>query len=678
MALLQAGLALSFYAGTRVMERLQRPQRLRQRLRTRGNRRIQERQNSIDAAVVLQRRRADLQASSWALALCIGSYALPILTPAALALTVYSMLPLLRASEYELLHKRRIGDDLVNFGVCIGSLGLSQPLGAAVQCLVFHAADVAVLRSRERARQLLNTGLPTPAPARVLRDGIETRLAVDGLQPGDLVLLATGEPVPVDARIQTGSISVDQQRLTGESLPRTLGPGDLVYAGGLVLRGEAQVQVMVAGRDTVLARVERLLRDSAGHNTQLQLKAEAIADAAALPLLCTSALVWPLIGPSAAVALLFSAPINAVRAAGAMAVSGQLAVLLEHGILIKDGRALEALADVDIVLFDKTGTLTADELTVAEITATGSWKPARVLAIAAAAEGRLTHPLAQALAAAAAREPDCPPLRATDLDFRVGFGVIATIDSQRVWVGGRRLLDAERISIDTLARSALDAAESRGETAILTANSSGVQGVISMTTRPRTEAAGIVHFLVDHGIAQVALISGDAEAPTHALAQALGIESAYDRVLPEDKAARVRELQQQGHRICFIGDGVNDALAMRQADCSVSLRGAAELATDTASILLLDGSLRGLPRLLTTARAQQTQLRRMLNYWGGYAVLNTGLALGLGVGVLPSSLLFGTVFGVGLLVAQPRSPQSSHRVSGPAAYAATDAGGENE
>jgi P-type E1-E2 ATPase len=256
--------------------------------------------------------------------------------------------------------------------------------------------------------------------------------------------------------------------------------------------------------------------------------------------------------------------------------------------------------------------------------------------------------------------------------------VIATIDSQRVWVGGRRLLDAERISIDTLARSALDAAESRGETAILTANSSGVQGVISMTTRPRTEAAGIVHFLVDHGIAQVALISGDAEAPTHALAQALGIESAYDRVLPEDKAARVRELQQQGHRICFIGDGVNDALAMRQADCSVSLRGAAELATDTASILLLDGSLRGLPRLLTTARAQQTQLRRMLNYWGGYAVLNTGLALGLGVGVLPSSLLFGTVFGVGLLVAQPRSPQSSHRVSGPAAYAATDAGGENE
>lgn len=149
MALLLAGLALGAYAGTRVVEQAQRPRRLGRLLRARGNRRARQRPDELDAAATLARRRADLKAGNWALALCVGSYALPLLTPAALALTIYSMLPVLRASERELLHQGRIGDGLVNAGVCIGSVALGQPLGAAVQCWVFHAADLAVLKSRE-------------------------------------------------------------------------------------------------------------------------------------------------------------------------------------------------------------------------------------------------------------------------------------------------------------------------------------------------------------------------------------------------------------------------------------------------------------------------------------------------------------------------------------------------
>jgi len=381
-------------------------------------------------------------------------------------------------------------------------------------------------RGNRRARQLLDRGLPEPAPARVLRGGAEVRSAVDRLRPGDIVLLATGEPVPVDGRIRAGSISVDQQRLTGESVPRALGPGDPVYAGTLVVRGAAEAEVTMAGRDTTLSRAERLLRDTAVHNTRLQLEAEAFADTAAAPLLAASALAWPLIGPSAAVAILFSAPINAVRAAG--------------------------------------------------------------------------------------------------------------------------------IAIDIPAQGALAAAEAQGATALLVATAAGVQGVIGLSARPRPEAAGIVHFLADHGIAHIALVSGDAEAPTRALAQDLGIEHAHSNVLPEGKAALVRALQAAGRRVCFIGDGVNDALAMRAADCAISLRDGATLATDTAGILLLDGSLRGLPRLLTTARSQHAELRRLLAYWGGYALLNTGLNVGLRIGVLPSSLLFGAAFSVGLLRAARR------------------------
>ncbi|MBK1633096.1 hypothetical protein CKO31_20545 [Thiohalocapsa halophila] len=661
MALVQVGLALGTYAGQRVAERSQRPRRLRRLLRGRGWDRSGRQPDAEADAQALTRRRADLHVGNWALALCVGSYALPVLTPAAVAVTIYSMLPLLRAGERSLVREGRVGDDAVNVVVCVGALGLGQPLAAAVQCWIYHAADVAVLGSRERARRLLDAGLPAPTRVRVLHGDTEVPTAVDGLRPGDLVALATGEPVPVDGRIECGSISVDQQRLTGESVPRPLGPGDPVYAGTLVLHGEARVRVAVAGRDTRLARVQRILREGAGHHTRLQLQAEAIADATALPLLGASALVWPVIGPSAALAILFSAPINAVRAAGALAVSNQQSALLREGVLVKDGRALEALAQVDTVLFDKTGTLTADALQVSEVIATGDWVPARVLAAAAAAEARLTHPLAQALVAAAAQRADCPPVQATATDFRVGFGVSAVIDGERVLVGGRRHLHAAGIPIDQRAQRALAAAEVQGETALLVADAAAVQGVISLRACERPESVGILHFLQDQGVAQLALVSGDAEQPTRVQAQALGLTEAYSNVLPEGKADLVRRLQAAGRRVCFIGDGVNDALAMRQADCAISLHGAADLATDTAGILLLDGGLRRLPRVVVTARAQQAQLRRVLTYWGGYAVVNTALNLGLRLGVLPSSLLFGAVFGVGLLATRAPRLGSAHQ-----------------
>lgn len=653
MALLQVGLALGTYAGQRVAERSRRPRLLGRLLRAQGGGRSAGQSRAEDAdAQALTRCRAALHAGNWALALCVGSYALPMLTPAAVALTIYSMLPVLRAGERSLLREGRVGDDTVNVVVCVGALGLGQPLAAAVQCWIHHAADVAVLGSRERARRLLAAGLPIPTQVRVVHGDTEVQTAVEALCPGDLVTLATGEPVPVDGRIERGSISVDQQRLTGESVPRALGPGDPVYAGTLVLHGEVRVRVLVAGRDTRLARVQRILREGAGHHTQLQLKAEAITDAAALPLLGASALVWPVIGPSAALALLFSAPLNAVRATGALAVANQQSALLRDGILVKDGRALEALAEVDTVLFDKTGTLTADALLVSEVIATGGWPPARVLAAAAAAEARLAHPLARALVAAAAERADCPPLQAMATDFRVGFGVSAVIDGEQVLVGGRRHLHDARVPIDQRAQRALAAAEVEGATALLVADGQAVQGVISLRARERPESAGILHFLKDHGIARLALVSGDAEQPTHAQAQALGLTEAYSNVLPDEKAALVRRLQAAGQRVCFIGDGVNDALAMRQADCAISLHGAADLATDTAGIVLLDGGLCRLPRTLVTARRQQAQVRRVLSYWGSYAVLNTTLNLGLRVGVLSSSLLFGAAFGVGMLAAR--------------------------
>jgi P-type E1-E2 ATPase len=261
----------------------------------------------------------------------------------------------------------------------------------------------------------------------------------------------------------------------------------------------------------------------------------------------------------------------------------------------------------------------------------------------------VTHPLAQALAVAAAADPDRPTVHATRFDFRVGFGVTAHIDGERVLVGGRRHLDAAGITIDDRTLASLSESEALGATTLLVATGSGVQGVIALATRPRPEAIGILRFITEHGIERIAMVSGDDDAPSHAVARQLGIEEVHANVLPEGKAELVRRLQREGRRVCFVGDGANDALAMSQADCAISMHGGAELAADAAGILLLEGDLRRLPHLLASARTQQRQLFGLLAYWGGYGVTNIGLNLALRLGVLQSSLVFGTAFGIGLL-----------------------------
>jgi Cu2+-exporting ATPase len=658
VALVQVGLAIGTYAGLRLWERVRRRRSLRQCLRpvVTGNRCARRRGAGLRDDEATPRRLAarshELNAAGWALTLSVGTYGLPWLMPAAVAVNIYAMLGLLRAAEHSLLHRGAVRDDLLSSIVCVASLGLGQPLPAAVQSWSYHYADVTVLRSRDRARRLLAEAAPPAAEVRLLKAGVEVARPAGAARPGDLALLRTGDLVPVDGRVRTGSLAVDQQRLTGESAPRLLGPGDEVLAGTLVLRGEAVVEVTRSGRGTVLARMEQSLRRSADYTSGLQLKAERLADAAALPLLVVSGAAWPVIGPSAAVGILFSAPVNAVRAAGAAVTAAHLGALLNDGILVKDGRALEAMADLDTLLFDKTGTLTADGMTVTEVTGLGDWDEARILGAAAAAEGELHHPIARALMAAAARAPGGAPLpAATETLFRVGFGVTATIAGERVLVGGRRHLAAAGIGIDPAAETALGAAEGRGATAILVATEAGAQGVIAIEASTRTEARAVVDALRRGGIRRITLVSGDSNGPSRALADAMGLDDCASDMLPADKARLVQHLQQAGHRVGFVGDGVNDALAMQRANCAVSLHGASALATDTAGIILLDSNLTRLPGLLAGARDQQAQLRQVLGYWGLYGVVNLGLNVGLRIGALPSSLFFGVALGAGLLSA---------------------------
>lgn len=573
----------------------------------------------------------------------------PAITPLCVALTVYDTLPLMRRAEGSLL-KGRIGNDFLSSIVSLASLGLGQPLAAALQVTAFHYGELATIRSRNRSRRVLSAAMPVPETLRVRRGDAEQEIELRDLRPDDLVLVATGDVVPVDGFVVDGEISVDQHQVTGEALPKGISSGDAVFAGGLVTEGQAELGVTEASSDTAIARLGGLLRSSVDYTSNLQLLGEKRSDQLAVPLLIGSAAALPFVGPSSATAILFSAPANAIRGTASVATTRHLAAITRAGVLIKDGRALEALAGIDTFLFDKTGTLTSDDLAVTDVLVLGTWSREEILARAAVAETGLSHPVATALVATAARETGyIEPSELQRSRFRVGFGVVASVSGRRVLVGSRRLMAEEGIVLPPAVRDALGTAETRGASAVLVADDRQVQGVIQIEPQLRPEVYAVIRSLRDRDARQIYVVSGDSRGPTRLVAELLKLDDYFYEVLPEEKAGLVRRLQDEGRHVCFVGDGVNDALAMKQAHCSISLHGASEVASDTAQIVLMEPSLDKLPSLLIAAQGQQRHLKQILTYWGAYAVVNTYLNVYLRIGVLPSSLFYGASFAASYL-----------------------------
>jgi heavy metal translocating P-type ATPase len=646
MPVLTTGIALLAYGGSRLLEGRS---GMRERARVRALR-SSRRPHSIpmeeDEAL---RARHYTQASFSALAMALATPLVPAFGTVTVALTIYDTLPLMRRAERSLL-RGRIGNDFLSSVVCLASLGLGQILAAALQVTAFHFAHLATVRSRNLSRRVLYDVLPAPEQLRIRRGEQEFRVELKNLDASDLVVLATGDTIPVDGVVVDGEISVDQHQLTGEALPQTRTLGDTVFAGTLVTEGEAALAITEAGSKTAIARLAGLLRRSVDHTSRLQLLGEKRSDQLALPLLVGSSVALPFLGPSSATAILFSAPANAIRGTASVATSSHLAAITRAGVLIKDGRALEALAGVDTFLFDKTGTLTSADLVVTGVLSLGPWSRLEILARAAAAEAGVSHPVARALVETAQRETGCLALPELEHSrFRVGYGVIASVSGGSVLVGSRRLMAAEGLVLPGAALEVLAEAEGKGASAILVADDQQVQGVVQIEPRLRPEVYAVISALRRRGIQHIDVVSGDSKGPTRLIAESLELDDYFYDVLPQQKAELVRRLQAEGRRVCFVGDGINDALAMKQAHCSISLQGASAIASDTAQILLMDPSLAKIPPLLGAARGQQRHLKQILSFWAGYAVINTYLNVYLRIGVLPSTLFYGLSFAASYL-----------------------------
>ncbi|MEM7134596.1 MAG: heavy metal translocating P-type ATPase [Chloroflexota bacterium] len=505
-----------------------------------------------------------------------------------------------------------------------------------------------------------------PRVAWCQRDDMEVEVPIEQIRSGDVIIIHAGEMVPVDGKIVSGFATIDEHMLTGEAQPAEKSVEDTVYAGTMAVSGEVMIRVEKAGVETVTGQISEILKQTADYRSTIELRGEKIANASVLPTLALGAATWGLLGPVSATALLSCFVGFQLRYTSPLSILNFLQIAAKEGILVKDGRALELISQVDTIVFDKTGTLTLEQLTVGKIHACGAvaargnaetdcseaiWTEADVLRYAAAAEYKQTHPIARAiLQEAQSRQVEIPVI--AEATYTTGFGLEVTVQeknalAQQVYVGSARFMEQQQIPISEAVQSIERASHQQGHSLIYVAIGKELAGVIELQPTIRPEATEVVAALKARQM-ELYIISGDQAAPTQNLAEKLGIDHYFAQVLPEHKAKLVAELQQAGKSVCFIGDGINDSIALKKADVSISLRGATTMAMDTAQMILMDGTLQQLPNLFAISDKLETNMKR--NFLAGTlpGLICLGGVFFLNFGIFTACLLSWTGLSAGI------------------------------
>ena len=508
------------------------------------------------------------------------------------------------------MDERRLGVDVLDAIVVVGCLGTMAIFPGTVLCWCLGFGRVLVKKTQDDSKKLLlNAFGKQPRYVWLYRDGAEVQIAMDRLEPLDVIVVNTGEVVPVDGIIAQGMAMIDQHALTGESTPAEKGVGDRVFAATLMVAGKILVQVEKSGNETASAKISQILNDTAGYKLSSQHKGERLADKAVVPTLAVGAVGMAAMGLGGAVAVLNSDFGTGIRMAAPLAMLSSLALCANKGILVKDGRALELMNEVDTVLFDKTGTLTRERPEVGRMIASHGFAPERILQFAAAAERKFHHPIALAILHKAQELGlELPPT--DDTQYKVGYGITVGVEGHTIRVGSKRFMDLEGVEITPEVAAALEQSHLEGHTMVMVSVDGRLGGALELHAAVRPEVRQIVQGLRERGIKHIAIISGDHEAPTRKLAESLGMDRYFAQVLPADKADHVIALQKEGRKVCFVGDGINDSIALKQANVSISLRGASSIATDTAHIVFLEEGLSKLCDLRDISRDLDRNVRR--------------------------------------------------------------------
>lgn len=453
-----------------------------------------------------------------------------------------------------------------------------------------------------------------PDTARVVRDGVDVDVSIDQVVMGDVVRVRPGENIPVDGTVEDGHSTVDEAMLTGEPMPVDKGVGDRVIGGTLNKTGSFTFRATQVGSETVLARIVVMVQKAQGSKAPIQRQADRVASIF-VPIIfgvaTLTCLAWWFVGAGFEVALINTVAVLIIACPCAMGLATPTAIMVgtgrgaELGVLIKGGDVLEQAHKLDAVILDKTGTLTVGEPRVTDVVVDGVGRD-ELLQIAASAEQGSEHPLGEAIVRAA----DDTRYEVMDFEAVPGQGIVATVDGKRVQLGNRRLLNT-LVTDDWTAKA--EVLEAEGKTVMFVGVDNRLVGLIGVADVLKDEAQGVVDDLHKMGI-EVALVTGDNQRTAQAVAQTLGIDRVLAEVLPEDKAEQVMILQADGKCVGMVGDGINDAPALAQANVGIALGTGTDVAIESAGITLMSGHLSGVKTAIVLSRQTMRIIRQNL-FW---------------------------------------------------------------
>ncbi|HEV3401608.1 MAG TPA: copper-translocating P-type ATPase, partial [Acidimicrobiales bacterium] len=485
-------------------------------------------------------------------------------------------------------------------------------------------------RASRAIRALLELGAKE---ATILVEGEERTVPVGAVRVGDLVRVRPGEKVPVDGEVVDGASAVDESMLTGESVPVDKAPGDAVAGATINVNGVLTVRATAVGADTALAQIVRLVEEAQGTQAPVQRLADRVAAVFVPAILVLAVLTlagWAVAGHGgkglvAAVAVLIIACPCALGLATPTAIMVGTGRGASLGILIKGGQVLERSKQIDTVVFDKTGTLTTGRMSLTDVVAAPGDQEAVVLSRAAAVESASEHPVGRAVVEGA-RADDLPVADVTGFAAVAGQGGRATVGGMVVHVGRRRLFDDADLDIPEKLDRAVDRLEARGRTAVLVGWEGSARGALAVADTLKDGARAAVADLRAMGI-DVAMITGDNHRTAAAIAQGVGIERVLAEVLPADKVGEVRRLQEEGRVVAMIGDGINDAPALVQADLGIAIGTGTDVAIESSDITLLSSDLDGVATAVRLSRRTFRTILQNLGWAFGYNVAAVPLAM---------------------------------------------------
>jgi P-type Cu+ transporter len=496
-----------------------------------------------------------------------------------------------------------------------------------------YLEELAKGRTSAAIRKLVGLQAKT---ARVLRHGVEQETALARVQVGDIVVIRPGERIPVDGEVTEGESYVDESMLTGEPVPAAKHPGDQVVGGTVNQHGQLRVIATQVGKQTVLAQIIRSVERAQGSKLPIQGLADRVVRVftpVVIVIAIVTFLAWLALGPDPAItfALVSAVAVLVVACPCAMGLATPAAIMVgsgraaELGVLYRKGEALETLSHVDTVVFDKTGTLTEGRPRLTDIHTLNGDSDA-MLRLAAAAEQGSEHPLGMAVVAAAnERGFDLPSLDA--FEAIPGYGIRAAIEGHQVLIGATRLMSRESVEVGKLEQHAEhDAAD--GKTPVFVAVDGLATAVLAIADPLKAEAAPMVQALRQRGI-QVAMITGDSRKTAAAIARRAGIDQVHAEALPDGKADVVQAMQAEGHKLAFVGDGINDAPALAQADVGIAVGSGTDIAIEAADVTLTRGDLSGVITALDIARKTLSTIRGNLFWAFIYNILLIPVATGI-------------------------------------------------